>query len=50
MTRNDFNSSIVCFALVLARGAIWLTPSNLGTTVNTTANDAHPTIAPVVDI
>jgi len=45
MTRNILTAVFVCFALVLASGAIWLTPGNLGTTVNTTVNDAHPTIA-----
>jgi len=45
MTRTIFMAWIVCFALVLAGGAVWLAPNNLGTPVNTTANDAHPTIA-----
>jgi Tol biopolymer transport system component len=46
MTRTFFTAWMVCFALAIAGGAVWLSPNNLGTTVNTTVDDAHPTVAP----
>jgi hypothetical protein len=46
MTRTLFTAWIMLFALAVASGAYWLEPDNLGTPVNTTSNDSHPTIAP----